>query len=96
MTARHGEDATAADYQGMPGRYQCDFRRRPDALQLTYAAATEGTDYQRTTGTLTFRPGAQRRTITVPLVDDGAEEERELFQVRRRRRTSTPSRRRVS
>ena len=63
-----------------------------EAAALTYAAATEGTDYRRTTGTLTFRPGAQRRTITVPLVDDGAEEERELFQVWLVRRKETDRR----
>ena len=63
-----------------------------EAAALTYAAATEGTDYRRTTGTLTFRPGAQQRTITVPLVDDGVEEERELFQVWLVRRKETDRR----
>ena len=52
-----------------------------EAAALTYAAATEGADYRHKTGTLTFGPGAQRHTITVPLINDGAEEERELFQV---------------
>ena len=63
-----------------------------EAAALTYAAATEGADYRRTTGTLTFGPGAQRRTITVPLVDDGAEEDRELFQVWLVRRKETDRR----
>ena len=63
-----------------------------EAAALTYAAATEGADYRRSTGTLTFGPGAQRRTITVPLIDDGAEEERELFQVWLVRQQETDSR----
>ena len=52
-----------------------------EAAGLTYAAATEGRDYRHTTGTLTFGPGRLRHTITVPIINDGAEEEPELFQI---------------
>ena len=52
-----------------------------EAAGLTYAAATQGRDYRHTTGTLTFGPGRLRHTITVPIINDGAEEEPELFQI---------------
>ena len=52
-----------------------------EAAALRYAAAEEGADYTRTAGTLTFAANVQSRTITVPLIDDRADEERELFQV---------------
>ena len=52
-----------------------------EAAGLTYAAATEGRDYRHTTGTLTFGPGRLRHTITVPITNDGAQEEPELFQI---------------
>ena len=52
-----------------------------EAAALRYAAAEEGADYTRTAGTLTFAANEQSRTITVPLIDDRADEERELFQV---------------
>ena len=52
-----------------------------EAAGLTYAAATEGRDYRHTTGTLTFGPGRLRHTITVPIINDGAQEEPELFQI---------------
>ena len=52
-----------------------------EAAGLTYAPATADADYPHTTGTLTFRPGEPRQTITVPIIDDATDEERELFQV---------------
>ena len=52
-----------------------------NAAALPYAAAAAGADYSRTTGTLTIEAGAESGTITVPLIDDRADEERELFHV---------------
>ena len=52
-----------------------------EAAGLAYAAATQGRDYRHTTGTLTFGPGRLRHTITVPIINDGAQEEPELFQI---------------
>ena len=52
-----------------------------EAAGLTYAAATQGRDYRHTTGTLMFGPGRLRHTITVPIINDGAQEEPELFQI---------------
>ena len=63
-----------------------------EAAGLTYAAATEGMDYRRTTGTVTLGPEAPQQTITVPIVNDGAEEEPELFQVWLTRRRETDRR----
>ena len=63
-----------------------------EAAGLTYAAATEGMDYRRTTGTVTLGPEAPQQTITVPIVNDGAEEEPELFQVWLTRRKETDRR----
>ena len=75
------------DYETAPGIVVPD--RAPgyaqgyaqEAAGLTYAPASAGADYPHTTGTLTFRPGAPRQTITVPIIDDATDEERELFQV---------------
>jgi hypothetical protein len=41
--------------------------------------AVAGSDYVETTGTLTFNPGEQTATITVPLIDDGDTEPNETF-----------------
>jgi Calx-beta domain len=43
--------------------------------------ATAGSDYLRTTGTLTFPPGATSRTITVPVIGDTLPEANEYFLV---------------
>jgi Calx-beta domain len=42
-------------------------------------SATAGTDFQPTTGTLTFAPGTTRQTISVPLVGDATGEPDETF-----------------
>ena len=62
-----------------------DLADTTEAAARRYAAAAAGEDYTHTTGTLRFRPGVPRQTITVPIFDDGADEERELFQVWLRR-----------
>lgn len=43
--------------------------------------ATAGEDYTDTTGTLAFNQGANRRTITVPVLDDDEEDGDETFSV---------------
>ena len=43
--------------------------------------ALAGQDYLATTGTITFQPGVQVQTITVPIVGDPADEDDEQFSV---------------
>ena len=42
-------------------------------------AATEGSDYTETSGTLTFAPGETAKTVPVPVLDDGHDEGEETF-----------------
>ena len=50
--------------------------------QLTgTSAATEGSDYELRSGTLTFKPGERRKTVSVPILDDARNEGDELFEV---------------
>lgn len=44
-------------------------------------SATAGTDYQLTTGTVTFAPGETTKTIAIPIVGDTVFEEAETFAV---------------
>ena len=41
--------------------------------------ADEGSDYEATSGTLTFRPGETRKTVSVPILDDAVAEGNETF-----------------
>jgi hypothetical protein len=41
--------------------------------------ATAGTDYQAVSGTLTFAPGAQSRTVAVPVIGDAGDEGNKTF-----------------
>jgi Calx-beta domain len=54
-------------------------------VSIDYVTADEsahaGSDYQSTSGTLTFPPGVIYRFVTVPLVDDDFEEPEETFRV---------------
>ncbi|MDX1907534.1 MAG: family 16 glycosylhydrolase [Bacteroidia bacterium] len=43
--------------------------------------AQQGADYSRVSGTLTFAPGNQSQTITVPIIGDEVKEARELMEV---------------
>ena len=43
------------------------------------SAAGEGSDYEATSGTLTFRPGETRKTVSVPILDDARNEGNETF-----------------
>jgi hypothetical protein len=45
----------------------------------TAGTATEGTDYNRASGTLTFEPGEVRKTVTVQVIGDTLFEEDETF-----------------
>ena len=42
-------------------------------------AATAGEDYESTSGTLEFAPGETGKTVSVPVLDDGLDEEEETF-----------------
>ena len=54
-------------------------------VQVSYAtrdgSAVAGSDYESTSGTLTFGPGETERTITVPVLGDGLAEGDETFSV---------------
>ena len=45
-------------------------------------SATAGSDYARTSGTLTFNPGATAKTISVPVLDDAHDEGEETMRLR--------------
>ena len=57
-----------------------------EAVNVAYATsdwtASAGSDYTATNGTLTFEPGQRRQIISVPVLDDSAEEGDETFTVR--------------
>ena len=54
-------------------------------VTVEYATADDtaiaGTDYEATTGTLTFSAGAMRQTIRVPIIDDDHDEVAEAFTI---------------
>ena len=54
-------------------------------VQVNYATsdgtAKQGSDYQKTNGKLTFKPGQTRKTITVPILGDTLDEDNEKFSV---------------
>ncbi|NEQ39892.1 MAG: hypothetical protein F6K40_28040 [Okeania sp. SIO3I5] len=56
-----------------------------ETVRVNYATvngtAKARSDYQTTKGTLTFRPGQRRKTISVPILGDTLDEENEKFQV---------------
>ncbi len=53
------------------------------AVTVSYATANgtaiAGTDYQAVSGTLTFAPGAQSRTVSVPVIGDAVDEGNKSF-----------------
>ena len=55
-------------------------------VTVTYDAvdgtATVGADFEAVAGTLTFSPGTQALTVTVPLIDDNIDEPDETFELR--------------
>jgi peptide/nickel transport system substrate-binding protein len=56
-----------------------------NALTVQYStvdgSATGGQDYAPTAGTLTFLPGERTKTVTVPILQDGADEADETFRL---------------
>jgi hypothetical protein len=58
---------------------------RPASVAVSYATsngtATAPGDYTSTSGVVTFTPGQTGRTVTVPIVDDAADEVNETFQL---------------
>ena len=62
-------------------------RASPETVTVDYAtadgtgpnAATEGSDYTETSGTLTFLAGETAKTVSVPVLDDGHDEGEETF-----------------
>ena len=54
--------------------------------------AEEGADYTRTSGTLTFAPGEDAKTIPVPTLEDEIDEESETFTSTSATPTARPSR----
>ena len=62
-------------------------RKTSGPVQVSYGTfdlfgsspADEGSDYEATSGTLTFRPGQTRKTVSVPILDDARNEGDETF-----------------
>ena len=62
-------------------------RKTSGPVQVSYgtvqlsgsSTADEGSDYEATSGTLTFRPGQTRKTVSVPILDDARSEGDETF-----------------
>ena len=62
-------------------------RKTSGPVQVSYgtvqligsSAADDGSDYEATSGTLIFRPGQTRKTVSVPILDDARNEGDETF-----------------
>ena len=84
-----GPALTVSDATGVEGevlRFEVTLSRSSDTpVTVRYETATgtalEGTDYDAASGTLTFGPGATRRTIEVPTRQDIVDEPNETFTV---------------
>ena len=61
---------------------------------LAGGTAAAGADFDPTPGTVTFQPGERRKTITIPVVNDGTDEFNETFQVFLQNPSGASSRRR--
>ena len=74
--ATEGEDATLdflVRLDGNPGSdVTVDYGTRD-------GTATAGSDYTETSGTLTFEPGEDEKTVSVPITDDDVEDDGETF-----------------
>ena len=74
--ATEGEDATldfVVRLDGNPGSdVTVDYRTRD-------GTAEAGSDYTETSGTLTFAPGENEKTVSVPITDDDEEDDGETF-----------------
>ncbi|MDY7004908.1 MAG: Calx-beta domain-containing protein [Cyanobacteriota bacterium] len=76
--------------EGNRGRKQARFTVTMDSeidknVKVNYSTVNEtakaGSDYKRTRGTLNFRPGQTKKTISVPILGDTLDENNEKFQV---------------
>jgi hypothetical protein len=76
--------------EGDSGKKQAKFtvalnQKINQRVRVNYATsditAKEGSDYQKTNGKLTFKPGQTRQTITVPILGDTLDEDNEKFSV---------------
>ena len=84
-----GPALTVSDATGVEGevlRFEVTLSRSSDTpvtvrYETAGGTALEGTDYDAASGTLTFGPGATRRTIEVPTRQDTADEPNETFTV---------------
>ena len=76
--------------EGDSGKKQAKFTVALNAkvnerVEVSYATsdgtAQQGSDYQKTQGKLTFKPGETQKTITVPILGDTLDEDNETFSV---------------
>ncbi|MGK7956997.1 MAG: Calx-beta domain-containing protein, partial [Crocosphaera sp.] len=76
--------------EGNKGRKNAKFTVNLDSesdktVKVNYATANDtakaGKDYQKTIGTLTFKPGQTKKTITVPILGDTLDESNKKFNV---------------
>ena len=79
-TATEGTDATADFVVNLSHATSGPVQVSYETFELSVSsAADEGSDYEATSGTLTFRPGETRKTVSVPILDDARNEGNETF-----------------
>ena len=70
---------------GLFKNFQGSLVRTDDSVTVQYTTeavtATQGTDYEVTTGTLVFEKGRLRKEIHVPVIDDNVEDSGETFRL---------------
>ena len=80
VTVTEGIDATADFVVSLSRKASGPVQVSYETLDLSVSsAADEGSDYEATSGTLTFRPGKTRKTVSVPILDDARNEGNETF-----------------
>ena len=80
MTVTEGIDATADFVVSLSRKTSGPVQVSYGTLDLSVPSpADEGSDYEATSGTLTFRPGKTRKTVSVPILDDARTEGTETF-----------------
>ena len=77
-------DATAEEASGATVDFVVSMSRASTStVTVDYATkdgtATAGADYTATSGTLTFAPGEEEKTVSVPVINDGLDEGSETF-----------------
>ena len=82
VTVTEGIDGTADFVVSLNRAAKTPVRVSYSTNELTgSSAATEGSDYEARSGTLTFAPGETSKTVSVPILDDTVNEDAETFEL---------------